>query len=124
MTKHSHLPPITADDAKPANHLLVELTTRITTQRLHYRSGDEETAAESVYKLFPTTRTLLAENPKAAAFRAAGLCLLNDVVRPYTARWHRLMVDERFTDERTRRQFRTELRELQPRLLQFAELLD
>jgi hypothetical protein len=124
MTQLSHLPLITKHDATPANHLLVELKTRITTQRLHYRSGDEETAAASVYKLFPTTRTLLVENLKGAAFRAAGLYLLNDIVRPYTARWHRWMVDKRFTDERARRQFRTELRELQLRLHQFVELLD
>jgi patatin-like phospholipase len=118
------LPGITGDDETPAQHLLVELKTRITTQRLHYRSGDEETAAKSVRDLFPTTRKLLADHPKARAFGTAALFLLNGVVRSYTARWHRWIVDERFAGERARRQFRVELRELQPRLLQFAGLLE
>ena len=40
-------------DAVPGNLLRMDLATRITTQRLHYRSGEEETAAESVHMLFP-----------------------------------------------------------------------
>ncbi len=47
----------------PANALWVELSTRITTQSLHYRSGNEETAAESVHKLFAKTRDLLEKYP-------------------------------------------------------------
>jgi hypothetical protein len=117
------LPAITADDAIPAHQLLVELRTRITSQRLHYRSGDEETAAGSVHQLFATTRKLMADHLKAEAFGTVALVLLNDVVRPYTARWHRWMVDGRFTGERSRRKFRVELQELQARLAGFDLLL-
>ena len=117
------LPANTSEDAAPARSLQVQLSTRITTQPLHYRSGDEETAASSVHKLFDTTRELLVAHPKAAAFDVVAKFLLNDILRPYTARWHLWMVDERFADERTRRQFRYELKQLQPRLIEFGELL-
>src|SRR5262249_22080848 len=48
--------------------------------------------------------------------------LLNEVVRPCTSRWHRWLVDHRFNDERARRQFRYELKQLLPQLTRFAEL--
>lgn len=118
------LPLITEHDAAPAHALRVELTTRITMQPLHYRSGDEETAARSVYQLFATTRKLLTDHPDAKAFETAGDFLLNQLLRPYTARWHRWMVDEQFRDERARRRFRVELQQLQRRLASFCRLLD
>jgi hypothetical protein len=123
MSNTPALPPINAADAEPARLLQLELTTRIATQSLHYRSGEEETAARSVYTLFGTTRELLTDHPQAAAFETAAVFVLNTLLRPHTARWHRWMVEERFPDERTRRQFRYELKLLQPRLLKFAELL-
>src|SRR5271166_713260 len=108
-------------DAAPSHVLWVELSTRITTQPLHYRSGHEEAAAKSVYELFKLTRELMEKNPGANVFCQIGLKLLNDVLRPYTARWHGWMTgseDEgnkeatRFRDENVRRKFRFELREL------------
>jgi len=123
MTNNPKLPDISRADAEPARALEIQLTTRITTQPLHYRSGDEETALASVHSLFGATRKLLAKHPEAAAFEVAALFLLNSIVRPNTARWHRWLVDERFADERGRRQFRYELKQLQPRLLEFTKLL-
>jgi hypothetical protein len=110
-------------DIAPARSLQVQLLTRIATQPLHYRSGDEETAVKSIHDLFDMTRTLLMANPNALAFEVAAVCLLNNILRPYTARWHRWMVDNCFSDERSRRQFRYELKLLQPRLVDFADLL-
>lgn len=123
MSNPITLPPITAADAEPARLLQLELTTRITTQPLHYRSGDEDTAANSVYQLFGKTRELLAKHAQAAAFEAIAVFLLNGMLRPYTARWHRWLTDGRLADERSRRQFRYELKQLQPRLLEFVSLL-
>ncbi len=117
------LPAVTDADAAPAHALRVELNTRITTQPLHYRSGDEETAATSVFQLFGKTRELLLAHPKAAAFEVAAVFLLNRVLRPNTARWHRMLVDKEFQDEAARRQFRLELQHLQPRLSAFEALL-
>ena len=115
-------------DASPAHAMWVELATRITTQNLHYRSGEEETAAKSVYGLFGKARELMAANPSAAAFNGLSLELLNNCVRPYTARWHGWLTSGdntgnekklRFKSEVYRRKFRQELKELQRELVYF-----
>jgi hypothetical protein len=119
-------------DAAPAHILRIELSTRITTQRLHYRSGEEETAAESVHLLFPKVRELMSNHPDAKVFCQIGLRLLNQVLRPYTARWHGWMTESegsagvtaRFRDERVRRMFRVELRELQARLVGYEKAFE
>jgi hypothetical protein len=119
-------------DAAPAHLLRIELTTRITTQRLHYRSGEEETAAESVHMLFPKVRELMSNYPDAKIFCKIGLRLLDQVLRPYTARWHGWMTESeesaggtpRFRDERVRRMFRVELRELQARLVGYQRAFE
>ena len=43
-------------DKDAAWDLYVEMLTRIVTQPLPAKTGDEKTALESVYSLFPTTR--------------------------------------------------------------------
>lgn len=119
----------------PAHCLYTELATRITTQRLHYRSGDEETAAKSIYSLFQSTRELMAKHPDATDFHAVALILLNDILRPYTARWHGWMTQDgdkldkegkarlKFRDEWVRRKFREELLELQAPLRRIRSIL-
>lgn len=121
--------PTTPADKVPAHALWVELSTRITTQRLHFRSGDEETAARSIYTLFAKTRSLMEAHPDARAFQEVAERMLNQIIRPYTARWHGWMVPDpklkdkdgqpltKFRDPQLRRKFRGELRELQPQLL-------
>lgn len=123
MSQSPELPAPTANDAEPARVLLTELDTRIATQPLHYRAGDEETAVTSLYDLFKLTRALIVKHWEAVAFAAAGKHLLNEILRPNTARWHRWIVDKKFADERSRRQFRYELQQLQPRLAGFRKLL-
>jgi hypothetical protein len=117
----------------PAHALWVELSTRITTQRLHYRSGDEETAARSIYSLFGKTRELMEKNPDAVEFHTIAGQMLNTTIRSYTARWHGWMVPDpklkdkdgqpltKFADPQLRRAFRGELRELQPYLLGYQK---
>src|SRR4029079_7364043 len=119
----AELPGITDHDGTPARLLLIELRTRITSQKLHYRSGDEEAAVKSVYDLFVGARKLLTEHPQAEAFGAVTIFFLNQVLRPYTARWHRWVVDGRFTAESSRREFRKELKQLQRQIEPFLELL-
>lgn len=118
------LPAPTSKDAEPARVVLVELDTRIATQPLHYRAGDEETAVTSLYELFKLTRALMVKHWEAVSFAKAAEHLLNEILRPNTARWHRWIVDKKFADERSRRQFRYELQQLQPRLAAFRELLE
>jgi hypothetical protein len=121
--------------AAPAHALYIDLVTRITTQRLHYRSGDEETAAASIYTIFRTTRDLMTKYAGASDFQTVALILLNDILRPNTARWHGWMTQDggkvdkdgrpilKFRDEWVRRKFREELRELQPFLLGIQKYL-
>jgi len=123
MSASLTLPGIIDADATPARSLQIQIATRIATQRLHYRSGDEETAVASVHSLFGASRTLLITSPKARAFETAVEFFLNEIVRPCTARWHRWMVDGQFAEERARRQFRYELKQLLPQMQRFAELL-
>ena len=119
----------------PAHALYVELVTRISTQRLHYRSGEEETAVASLHSLFAKARTLMADHLEATEFHDAALVFLNKILRPYTARWHGWMCEDRyslgqegkpivrFRDEWVRRKFRQELQELQPLLHGAAKFL-
>ena len=130
------MPTARSADSSPAHTLWVELSTRITTQRLHYRSGDEETAAASVHMLFGLTRDLMEKNPEAIEFQNLALALLNKTLRPFTARWHGWMTVEntvrnkdgqpqlKFRDEWARRQFRRELQTLQPRLVGFKKAFE
>lgn len=124
-----------SDSKKPAHILYVELATRITTQRLHYRSGDEETAAASIYSLFSLTRKLMYEHADAEEFHKVALYLLNTALRSYAARWHGWMTKDgdksdkegkpilKFRDEWVRRKFREELQELRPEMLTIQEIL-
>ena len=127
--------PTVSPNAVPAHALWVQLATRIATQPLHYRSGEEERAAWSLFLLFEKTRQLLEAHREAAEFRAVAVSLLNDTLRPYTARWHGWMTEDkerlsaegkpldRFRDERARRQFRKELKELRGKLCKVQERL-
>lgn len=127
MSKSPKIEPC-PESAAPAHVLYVELATRISTRRLHHRSGHEETAVSSLHSLFEKTRKLMEDHPAAARFHAVALVFLNDILRPYTARWHGWMTEDRidsasdgkpllqFRDEWVRRKFREELRELQPLL--------
>ena len=123
------------ENATPAQKLYVELTTRIVSQKLHYRSGSEETAASSVSSVFASTRKLLTEHADAVLFERVALALLNGVMRPYTARWHGWMTADvrdldasgkpnlKFRDERVRRMFRAELVELQGKIQPYLDML-
>ncbi|MEZ0276776.1 MAG: hypothetical protein ACAH88_17845, partial [Roseimicrobium sp.] len=126
-----------AASSVPAHALWVELSTRITTQRLHYRSGDEETAAISIYKLFDKMRELMTANQADEEFIRVAQSLMNDTLRPYTARWHGWMVEDKdaapgqdgkrrtmFMNPWVRRKFREELRELHRPLRKYARCLD
>jgi hypothetical protein len=80
-------------DKEAAWKLYVELLTRITTQALPTGSGDEETALDSIYSLFATTRQVLKEQGRECVqFTKLAVIVLNQVVRPFTAEWHPKML--------------------------------
>ena len=71
----------------PAHELWVELSTRISSRDLHFRSGQEETAVDSIVSLFKTTRALMSRYPDAETFLTLASAML-ETIRPYSARWH------------------------------------
>ena len=114
----------TSGDQDAAWEMYVELITRIVTQRLEPEHGDEKSALDSVYSLFGTTRTILKERGrKAPAFTKIAVIVLNQVVRPFTAKWHKLGLAGAFNDPVQCREFRQELETLQDDLRSYAALL-
>ena len=104
--------------------LYVEMLTRIVTQPLPSEDGDDQTALNSVYSLFPTTRDILRRyGPKAVEFSKIAVPVLNQKVRPFTAKWHRLSLQDAFNDDARRKEFRGELRELQTQLCNYNRML-
>ena len=104
--------------------LHVELSTRITTQPLPAGIGDEQTALDSVYSLFSTTRSILRDRgPACYKFSQVAIPVLNQVIRPFTAKWHKASLEGDFQKKDRCLEFRDELAELQKDLLQYSKLL-
>jgi len=111
-------------DKNAAWDLYVELLTRITTQRLPIEHGTEAAALESVHKIFGLTRATLKEHGrKAEHFTKVAIIVLNQVIRPFTAKWHRLSEQRAFDDETRCGEFRKELAELQGQLRAYTKML-
>lgn len=98
------------EDKSAAWELYVEMLTRIMTQPLDPEHGDERTTLESVYSLFPITRQVLKNNGRGCReFTKLAVVVLNQVVRPFTAKWHRLSLKDAFDSPEKRAEFRKEL---------------
>lgn len=114
----------TDPDKDAAWDLYVELLTRITTQPLSREDGIEKTALESVYSLFPTTRTILkVKGRQCIEFTKLAVVVLNQIVRPFTAKWHRISDNNGFSDPKVCVQFRLELDSLQKQLIIYGKAL-
>lgn len=111
-------------DREAAWKLYVELLTRITTQALPTDSGDEESALKSIYSLFKTTRKVLKEQGQdCVEFTKLAIIVLNQIVRPFTARWHPKMLAGDLQDPQECFVFRTELVKLQTDLRKYSSAL-
>lgn len=111
-------------DKAAAWELYVELLTRITTQPLDPKHGDEQTALESVHLLFPLTRQVLKSNGRdCAQFAKLAVIVLNQIVRPFTAKWHLLSLKGAFEKPEKRKEFRKELASLQIELGKYTRML-
>ena len=111
-------------DKNAAWDLYVELLTRVATQPLPDAAGVEATALESIHKLFPITReTLKHHGRKAIGFSRVAVIVLNQIVRPFTAKWHALSQNDGFADPERCREFRSELAKLRTQLIQYSKLL-
>ena len=112
------------EDKTAAWELYIELLTRITTQPLDVEHGDEKAALESVYSLFPITRQVLKNNTRyCIEFTKLAVVVLNQIVRPFTAKWHRLSQQGAFEDPEKRSEFRKELDDVQLELRKYAKML-
>ncbi len=111
-------------DRDAAWELYVELLTRITTQPLDDEHGDERTALDSVFSLFALTRqTLKVQGRHCTEFAKIAVIVLNQVVRPFTAKWHRASLAGEFNQPKHRDEFRNELRELRSKIVQYSKML-
>ena len=111
-------------DKAAAWELYVELLTRITTQPLASAHGDEQTALTSVYSIFPTTREVMKQNGRhCVEFTKIAVLVLNQKIRPFTAKWHKIASQDGFSDEAKCKEFREELGELQKVLKKYTQML-
>ena len=111
-------------DRDAAWELYVEMLTRIVTQPLPAEAGDEQTALDSVYSLFPTTREILRRRGQGAKeFSKVAIPVLNQVVRPFTAKWHKESLAGAFNSQAKRTEFREELESLQEELRNYNRML-
>ena len=112
------------EDEEAAWELYVEMLTRVTTQALRSEEGDELTALDSVVSLFPTTREILRRRGrKTIEFSKVAIPVLNQVVRPFTAKWHKESLAGAFDYEARRNEFRDELESLQEMLENYNRIL-
>ncbi len=112
------------EDKNAAWELYIELLTRITTQPLDDSHGDEETALKSIYSIFPLTREVIKINGRhCIEFTKIAIVVLNQVIRPFTAKWHRLSVQKAFLNSESCQEFRQELTELQSVLNIYTKML-
>lgn len=112
------------EDKAAAWELYVELLTRITTQQLDDTHGDEKTALSSVFSIFSITRDVMKHNGRnCIEFTKIAVVVLNQIVRPFTAKWHGLSVSGAFDDDEKCKEFRVELAELQIVLRIYTKML-
>lgn len=114
----------TDEDCHAAGILYNELRSRITTQHLRYRDGNEIAALTSVYTLFPKTRELVEKSGvEATHFADVTNLVLNEKIRPFTSYWHGQKTSGELDRQDNRRLFRMELRKIREPLEELARIL-
>lgn len=111
-------------DREAAWELYIELLTRVSTQHLPPEDGDEKAALDSIYAIFPLTRDILRRHGSGCGeFAKLAIPVLNQIIRPFTAKWHRLSVRNAFDDASLCKEFRDNLSVLQPTLRAYTQAL-
>jgi len=131
MTSLKIKPPFLEMDWNPAEpdkeaawELYIELLTRITTQPLSEKDGDEKTALQSIVSLFGITREILKSHGRdCIEFTKIAVVVLNQVIRPFTTKWHKISIESGFQDEKIANEFRLELAKLQEILCIYTKML-
>ena len=111
-------------DKDAAWELYTELLTRITTQELPLEYGDEQTSLKSVYVIFDLTREIIKHHGRdCLEFTKIAVLVLNQIIRPFTAKWHRLSMAKAFESQKHCEEFRLELSKLQATLRVYTKML-
>ncbi|WP_339746150.1 hypothetical protein [uncultured Rubinisphaera sp.] len=111
-------------DRDAAWELYIELLTRIATQYLEPDHGDEKTTLTSIHSLFALTReTLKRHGRHCDEFTKIAIVVLNQVVRPFTAKWHKLALSGAFDNPDICLDFRQELTAIQIQLRSYTKML-
>ena len=111
-------------DKNAAWELYIELLTRIATQPLPIKDGDEKTALDSIYSLFSLTRSIIKSHKRSCIeFTKIAVVILNQIIRPFTAKWHKISIGRDFKDTESCKNFRKELFELQKQLRIYTKML-
>jgi hypothetical protein len=112
------------EDEIAAWEMYVELITRVSTQELPDAYGDEGTALSSIYSVFDITRIILKERGrKCKEFSRISVLILNQVIRPFTVKWHRLSLEGALLNEDKRKEYRDDLKEVQGNLKNYTRIL-
>ena len=112
------------EDKTAAWELYIELLTRVSTQPLSEKEGNEKAALKSIYSLFPITRKVIKNNGRhCIEFTKIAVIVLNQIIRPFTAKWHRLLMNGAFENSEECMQFRRELSKLQRTLTIYTQML-
>jgi len=111
-------------DRDAAWDMYIELLTRITTQELDDEDGVEASALSSVYALFGVTREVIWRGGRDCVnFARLAIIILNHVIRPFTAKWHKCAEAGGFDEAENRAVFRAELKALQVQLRDYSKML-
>ncbi len=108
-------------DKSAAWWLYVEMITRITTQPLE--DGNEQNALDSIGSLFEITREILKKHEGCTEFYKIAIIVLNQIIRPFTTKWHTLSLRGAFQRPDECKEFRSELEELQKKLRKYTKML-
>ncbi len=111
-------------DKAAAWEMYIEMLTRVSTQYLAPEDGDEKTALESVYALFGITRDIIKRHQRdCLEFTKIAIVVLNQVIRPFTAKWHKSAINKAFNNPELCEAFREELRAMQIQLRSYTRML-
>jgi len=111
-------------DRDAAWDLYIEMLTRVTTQHLEPEHGDEGAALASIFSLFDLTRGVIKKQGRhCIEFTKIAVVVLNQVIRPFTAKWHRIEKNSGFKEAGNCRLFREELAALQQNLRVYSKML-
>ena len=111
-------------DRKAAWELYTELLTRITAETVNPDYADEEAALQSIYSIFPLTRDIIRRHGRECfEFTKIAVLILNQVIRPFTSKWHKLQLAGALHNMANCKSFREELAVLQTKLRNYTKML-